>query len=92
MTKKVLILGYPSCYVEKDFFAAEERIRSVRKECGQCYVVLDIMHATEQELVEIGSVWSEFDGVSAFDIEEMYKDRVVDTSDMDEFYYWWYNK
>ena len=92
MTKKVLILGYPSCYVEKDYFAAEERIRAVRKECGQCFVVLDITNATECDLVEIGCRWNRFDLNDAEDIEEMYKDLVVDTSDLDEFYYWWYNK
>ena len=91
MIKKVLILSYPSCYVEKDYRSAEERINELQKE-HRVFIVLDITHATECDLVEIGSVWSEFDGVSVSDIEEMYKDLVVDTSDFDEFYYWWYNK
>lgn len=92
MNKKVLILTPLCCYVEKDYFAAEQRIKVVRKECGQCFVVLDITHATECDLVEIGCRWNCFDINDAEEIAEMYKDLVVDTSDMDEFYYWWYNK
>ena len=91
MNKKVLIFTPLCCYVEKDYFSAEQRINDLQKE-HRVFIVLDITHATECDLVEIGSVWSEFDGVSVSDIEEMYQDLVVYTSDLDEFYYWWYNK
>lgn len=91
MNKKVLILSYPSCYVEKEYFAAEQRINELREREQAC-VVFDITNATETDLVVIGQDWSQFDYNEPEELEEMYKDLVVDTSDLDEFYYWWYNK
>ena len=90
MTKKVLIFTALCCYVEKDYFAAEQRINELQKE-HRVFIVLDITKATEEELVEIGAIWGYFENEQE-EIKERYKDLVVNTSDMDEFYYWWYNK